>query len=493
MANLIQRGFFNTILTTNFDDLVNEACLFYTPSLKPLVCSHHSAINQFRWNTTRPKVIKLHGDFLFESIRNTEREISNFDKNTEDKLAWLAEDTGLMVVGYAGNDDSVMSCIHTHLRNGKYPHGVYWCTRDIGRLSNRVQQLTGNERFYLVKCDGFDGLMAQAHESLIGVSPPIIGEPFAAISQRLSRLVVDLAVANASGGHPHPAISRDFEILSKKIKPDAQNQVQVELPTGFVGALAAQRGEYAKAIPLLVEGFRSDLVVGYVVLLFECLRRHWDQAAFDQAVNVLEQGATVRQSALPRFLFSLTLSMIHAKRYDEALRICDIGDKALPLYETNPSQASHYNTLNRLQIIQHRGDQLSDTQKETVRDILNKTTDHTVAFGCRILLGEHSSAVDNLKRNLSKFPPSCPDWPIVKLLPLAEANRLRGIIGTGTSHIGELYFNFKLNLDQAGPSPSGKAVLETNAVRRPPEPTPDQSTSIDTLEEGSPIPNDNAG
>lgn len=69
LTNLLDKGHFNTIFTTNFDDLVNEACFTFSNNLRPIVCAHDSSIASVRLTTTRPKIIKLHGDFLFDNIK----------------------------------------------------------------------------------------------------------------------------------------------------------------------------------------------------------------------------------------------------------------------------------------------------------------------------------------------------------------------------------------------------------------------------------------
>ena len=64
LVNLIKNNTFNTVFTTNFDDLINEACYLFSGDVRPLVCAHDSSIRTLRITSARPKIIKLHGDFL---------------------------------------------------------------------------------------------------------------------------------------------------------------------------------------------------------------------------------------------------------------------------------------------------------------------------------------------------------------------------------------------------------------------------------------------
>ncbi|HID3221816.1 TPA: SIR2 family protein [Enterobacter cloacae] len=81
LVNLLKEKHFNTVFTTNFDDLLNEACYTFSDSLRPVVCAHDSSINSVRLTSSRPKIIKLHGDFLFDNIKNTIRELESLEDN----------------------------------------------------------------------------------------------------------------------------------------------------------------------------------------------------------------------------------------------------------------------------------------------------------------------------------------------------------------------------------------------------------------------------
>ncbi len=63
LVRLIERGFFNTVFTTNFDDLLNEAFYRFSKN-RPIVCAHDSSISGVTITSSRPKIIKLHGRAL---------------------------------------------------------------------------------------------------------------------------------------------------------------------------------------------------------------------------------------------------------------------------------------------------------------------------------------------------------------------------------------------------------------------------------------------
>jgi len=128
LVNLMKNHVFNTIFTTNFDDLVDEACSRFTSDLRPIVCAHDSSVKYIRLTATRPKIFKLHGDFLFDNIKNTVRELETLESNTRSKFEQFASEFGFIFLGYSGNDRSVMDVLNVLARSpGYFPGGIYWC------------------------------------------------------------------------------------------------------------------------------------------------------------------------------------------------------------------------------------------------------------------------------------------------------------------------------------------------------------------------------
>ncbi|WP_345719510.1 SIR2 family protein [Aeromonas hydrophila] len=157
-----------TLYTTNFDDLINEA--FYQFShTRPFLCAHDSSIKGISINNTRPKIVKLHGDYLFDDIKSTLRETESLEGNTRDKLVEFCKEFGLIIVGYSGNDRSIMDVLNHLLKTDEYlKNGLYWCLRENDYINPELRKLLWKERVYYVKIDGFDELMATIHHNILG-------------------------------------------------------------------------------------------------------------------------------------------------------------------------------------------------------------------------------------------------------------------------------------------------------------------------------------
>lgn len=175
LVKLIENGFFNTVFTTNFDDLLNEA--FYRYSiLRPIICAHDSSISGVTITSSRPKIIKLHGDYLFENIKTTLRETDSLEFNMRMKFQEFAKDFGLIVVGYSGQDHSIMDILkHLVMQENYFKNGIFWCIRkeDKDTISTELSKLLGMDKVFVVEIDGFDELLAELNYVLNAGKLPI--------------------------------------------------------------------------------------------------------------------------------------------------------------------------------------------------------------------------------------------------------------------------------------------------------------------------------
>lgn len=176
LVKLIENGFFNTVFTTNFDDLLNEA--FYRFSSKrPIVCAHDSSISGITVTSTRPKIIKLHGDYLFDNIKATQQETESLETNMKMKFQEFAKDFGLIVIGYSGGDRSIMDILLDLLRgNEHFKNGIYWCVRKGTKeesFSSELKRLLEKDRVFLVEIEGFDELFSEMNHYLNDGKLPI--------------------------------------------------------------------------------------------------------------------------------------------------------------------------------------------------------------------------------------------------------------------------------------------------------------------------------
>lgn len=167
LASLVDNNYFNTIFTTNFDDLINEAFYLFS-NTRPLLCAHDSSIHSISITSKRPKIVKLHGDYLFDDIKSTLRETESLEQNTKEKFVEFCKEYGLIVVGYSGSDRSIMDVLEFLVRQENYlKNGVYWCLRRSDKVCHALRNLIWKDKVYPVLIDGFDELFAEIHAQTV--------------------------------------------------------------------------------------------------------------------------------------------------------------------------------------------------------------------------------------------------------------------------------------------------------------------------------------
>ena len=240
LAALMDGGAVDTILTTNFDDLLADAC-FDVGSVRPQVSAHTETVRMVRLTSTRPKIIKLHGDYLFDDLQNTDRETQSLRRGMEDILRQVNQEFGLLVAGYGGNDDSIMSVLEGLDRGN--PQGLFWCARNGGEPNRRVRELLeSSPDAFLVAIDSFDQLMVELFRAVGGDLTPLAerrGRRSQHVEQTLRVLggsqPVEVAVAQADNqlyAYSHLRRARGLAASGKLTTAEVDARRAVELDPG---------------------------------------------------------------------------------------------------------------------------------------------------------------------------------------------------------------------------------------------------------------------
>ncbi len=154
LANLMAGNHINTIITTNFDDLVYSACTTFT-GIRPIVYAYGVLASEMRLTALRPKILKLHGDYLYSALKNTGNELDSQEPNMARQLRQVLSEYGLIVVGYSGGDKSIMDI----LSDISERNDLYWCIRRGEKINSEVEKLLTDKGGFLIEIDGFDEMM----------------------------------------------------------------------------------------------------------------------------------------------------------------------------------------------------------------------------------------------------------------------------------------------------------------------------------------------
>lgn len=214
LTALVNETYFNTIFTTNFDDLINEAFYFYSDQ-RPIVCAHDSSIDSITVTSKRPKIIKLHGDYLFDDIKATTKETESLEHNMKLKFIEFAKDYGLIVAGYSGCDRSIMDILTALLKSETYfKHGIYWCLRKDSEIPEELKKLLWKDKVYFVEIDGFDELFAEIYsynnyDSELPIST-------LSVTRKPSEMVANILKSNWLQTTNSPILRKAYDTLKKQ-------------------------------------------------------------------------------------------------------------------------------------------------------------------------------------------------------------------------------------------------------------------------------------
>ena len=169
LAQLLAKSYLNTIVTTNFDDLIYEACTLHSVR-RPRVYSASSPYTSIEHDHDRPTIIKLHGDYLYARFKNTTEEVQKLDRRLMTEVSTLFARHEIIVVGYSGSDERVMKDLFANVPSS---NGIYWCTYRDQPIPESVLHLISpstkdadadsndrrSQHWFQVKTNGFDEFM----------------------------------------------------------------------------------------------------------------------------------------------------------------------------------------------------------------------------------------------------------------------------------------------------------------------------------------------
>jgi hypothetical protein len=158
---LAQDRIVRKIWTTNFDHLAAKAAAFY--NLTPVEIGLDSTHRVERIAVEGELLINaLHGDYRYDQLKNTEDELQFQDRLLKSKLIEDTKSSHLLVIGFSGNDRSVMDAL-TEAYSQPGQGRLYWC--GYGPPTNPfmialfVAAAAANREVFYIQTNGFDDLL----------------------------------------------------------------------------------------------------------------------------------------------------------------------------------------------------------------------------------------------------------------------------------------------------------------------------------------------
>lgn len=149
IANLVKNELIKVIVTTNFDQLLENA--LDDENIKFDVVSDESDLKNLKPREhSNCRILKLNGDYKKLNIRNTETELEKYSDSISKELEEIFDRYGLIVVGYSGSDKAVIE----HLENRISNYSIYWLARD--KINTKIKELIKSKDGKIICRDSTD-------------------------------------------------------------------------------------------------------------------------------------------------------------------------------------------------------------------------------------------------------------------------------------------------------------------------------------------------
>ncbi len=161
IARLIASGHVRVIVTTNFDRLLETA--IEAEGIKPIVISSPDAVRGAsplaHSNCT---VIKVHGDYLDQRIKNSPEALAKYDETTDRLLDQVFDEYGLIVCGWSADWDVALRNALMRCKSRRYP--MYWT--GLSEPNGEAKDLVAFHRAQFVKIEGADPFFSSLLEKV---------------------------------------------------------------------------------------------------------------------------------------------------------------------------------------------------------------------------------------------------------------------------------------------------------------------------------------
>lgn len=164
IAGLIKKGFIKVIITTNFDKLLERALerVGVTPNVISTTDQLIGALPLVHSDCT---IIKVHGDYTDTRIKNTTKELNEYDEKMNLYLDRIFDDYGLIVCGWSGEWDLALRACLERCKSHRFT--TYWLYR--GAISDKTQSLIQHMKAISIQINDADSFLSLLNEKIFAL------------------------------------------------------------------------------------------------------------------------------------------------------------------------------------------------------------------------------------------------------------------------------------------------------------------------------------
>jgi hypothetical protein len=176
IARLVKAGYFRVIVTTNFDRLLEQA--FVAEGIDPTVISTPDmALGAPPLAHSNCTIIKVHGDYRDNRLKNTSQELSIYDAETNKLLDRVFDEYGLVICGWSASWDEALRTAIFRSPNRRY--SALWAAKGV--ISEEANELIGFRGASVLPIESADKFFSSLEEKLdalerLGAPHPLSSE-----------------------------------------------------------------------------------------------------------------------------------------------------------------------------------------------------------------------------------------------------------------------------------------------------------------------------
>lgn len=168
LAGLMAQNDARVVFTTNFDEVIESAFAKVSgESLSSYNLEGSYAVLDALNSERFPIYAKIHGDFKFRSVKNLSSDLLDNDKKIQQSFLAASIRFGLIVSGYSGRDNNVMSMFNEALdQNNAFPFGIFWTVTSRKGVLPVVEEFIEKAKnkginAHIVEAGTFDSMLAK--------------------------------------------------------------------------------------------------------------------------------------------------------------------------------------------------------------------------------------------------------------------------------------------------------------------------------------------
>ena len=136
IAELVKDKIVSTIITTNFDPLLEEA--IKNMGIRPVVIRSDTDPTLMSIFPDACRIIKVNGDFESLSIKITPEDLKSYEPGITDYIQRICAEYGLVFCGWSGGYDVGLQEILASLELRRYP--TFWCLRSDSEIPTDLRE-----------------------------------------------------------------------------------------------------------------------------------------------------------------------------------------------------------------------------------------------------------------------------------------------------------------------------------------------------------------